>query len=100
MTTLATEIELTDAELHDLLAHRWTAALSGQNVDETAELLIPTPPMTITLHWYFDNIATVNGLVIRCDTEIRKWFDLKPPISFRADDQIEIHLTLNRGDVT
>jgi hypothetical protein len=98
MTALAAEIELTDAELHDLLAHRWTAALNGENVDETVELLIPTPPMRITLHWYFDNIATVNGLVIRCDTKIRKWFDFNPPISFLADDQIEIHLTLNLGE--
>jgi len=100
MTALTAEIELTDAELHDLLAHRWTAALSGRNVDETAELLIPTPPMRITLRWYFDNRVIVDGLVIRCDTHIRKWFDLDPPIPFRADDQIVVDLILNRGDIT
>jgi len=100
MTTVATEIELTDAELHDLLAHRWTAALSGQNVDETAELLIPTPPMRITLRWYFDNRAIVTGVVIRCDTHIRRWIELDPPIPFRADDQIVVDLILNLGGNT
>jgi hypothetical protein len=100
MTTLATEIEVTDAELHDLLAHRWTVALSGRRVDETAELLITPPPSTSTVRWYFDNKAVVSGCVVRCDSEIRRWFDMDPVLHFGPDDQLELTLTLTQGGST